>query len=408
MALRAQIAILTGGGDRHYALGLASSLVEKGVAFDFIGSDFLEAAELRRNPQVRFLNLRGDMRPEAPVAQKIVRVARYYARLLRYAIVAEPRIFHILWNNKFEFFDRTALVLYYRLLGKRIVLTVHNVNIGKRDRSDSALNRLTLKLQYRLADHLFVHTAQMKQELAHDFDVPAEKVTVIPYGINNMVPETALTGEDARRRLALADGDKAILFFGNIAPYKGVEYLVEAMASVAKRLPDARLIIAGRPKGSEEYWARIQSRIAALGLHQRVLQHIEYVPDEEIEKYFKAADVLVLPYTRVFQSGVLFLGYSFGLPAIASDVASLREDIIEGETGLVCKPGDAEALADAIVRYFASELYGSLASRRPAIRRFATERHSWSTVASLTSDVYASVDMQRDAARRAASSSPKT
>ena len=68
----------------------------------------------------------------------------YYAKLIRYAATAKPRIFHILWNNKFEFFDRTLLMLYYRLLGKKIVLTVHNVNAGRRDSKDTRLNRLTL------------------------------------------------------------------------------------------------------------------------------------------------------------------------------------------------------------------------------------------------------------------------
>ena len=66
----------------------------------------------------------------------------------------------------------------------------------------------------------------------------------------------------------------------------------------------------------------------------RVIAKIEYVPDEETELYFKAADVLILPYTHVFQSGVLFLGYSFGLPAIAADVGSLKEEIIEGRNRL--------------------------------------------------------------------------
>ena len=61
-----------------------------------------------------------------------------------------PKLFHILWNNKFQFFDRTLLMLYYRLLGKKIAFTAHNVNAGKRDSNDSWLNRLSLKIQYRL------------------------------------------------------------------------------------------------------------------------------------------------------------------------------------------------------------------------------------------------------------------
>jgi len=53
----------------------------------------------------------------------MARVLIYYARLLRYAAAAEAKIFHILWNNKFEFIDRTLVVLYYKLLGKKVVLT---------------------------------------------------------------------------------------------------------------------------------------------------------------------------------------------------------------------------------------------------------------------------------------------
>ena len=95
-----------------------------------------------------------------------------------------------------------------------------------------------------------------------------------------------------------------------------------------------------------------------------VIERIEYIPDEETELYFKAADVLILPYTHVFQSGVLFLGYSFGLPAIAADVGTLKEEIIEGQTGFVFKPQDSSDLASKIDKYFKSELFRNLESRR--------------------------------------------
>jgi D-inositol-3-phosphate glycosyltransferase len=384
------VALLTGGGDRPYALGLTGSLVDAGVRIDFIGSDFLDCPELRQQPLVRFLNLRGDNSPGAPVWQKVARVGLYYLRLLRYAAVAEPKVFHILWNNKIELFDRTLLMLYYRLLGKRVVYTVHNVNAEQRDNRDSALNRLTLRIQYRLTHHLFVHTEQMKRELEAQFGVPQEKVSVIPFGINNTVPSTALTGAQARERLGVAREDKCVLFFGNIAPYKGLEYLVEAMEFLSDRIGRCRLVIAGRPKGSEAYWAGIDGRIDASSLRDRAIRHIEYVPDASTEIYFKAADVLVLPYTHVFQSGVLFLAYSFGLPVIASDIASMQDDIVEGATGFVCPPADSRALASAIERYFASELYRELDQRRAAIQQSAAERYSWATVASITVLAYRS------------------
>ena len=332
---------------------MAFSLLREEVRFDFIGSDFLEAPELRESPFVRVLNLRGDVGPDASPTRKIIRVLAYYVRLLGYTVVAKPQIFHILWNNKLEIVDRTLLLIYYRLFGKRLVLTVHNVNIRKRDGNDGLLNRLTLRAQYGLAHHLFVHTELMKRELQADFGVRDAKISVIPFGINNTVPITPLTRAEARERLGLDNSQPALLFFGNIAPYKGLEYLVDAMEEVAEALPHARLIIAGRPKGAEAYWARIEQRISSSGLNSVVIRRIEYVPDEDTEIYFKAADVLVLPYVHVFQSGVLFLGYNFGLPVIASDVGALREEIVEGQTGFVCQasgPGHIGSSHQALFR----------------------------------------------------------
>ena len=340
---------------------------------------------------MRVLNLRGDVGPDASPMRKIVRVLVYYLRLLGTQWAPNRGSSTYSGTTSLRSSIRTLLLIYYRLFGKRLVLTVHNVNIRKRDGNDGLLNRLTLRAQYGLAHHLFVHTELMKRELQADFGVRDAKISVIPFGINNTVPITPLTRAEARKRLGLDSSQPALLFFGNIAPYKGLEYLVDAMEEVAEALPHARLIIAGRPKGAEAYWARIEQRISSSGLNSVVIRRIEYVPDEDIEIYFKAADVLVLPYVHVFQSGVLFLGYNFGLPVIASDVGALREEIVEGQTGFVCEARDAGALAATIKRYFASEMYRTLESRRSAIQAFAAEQYSWSKVASITVGVYRSL-----------------
>ena len=387
-----QVSLLTAGRDRPYALGLAAALAAAGTRLDFVGSDEVDGPELHGVPQIRFLNLRGDQRVQAGLAAKIFRVLAYYARLIAYAATARPKIFHILWNNKFEWFDRTALMLLYRLRGKKIVFTVHNVNARERDGGDSAGNRATLKFQYRRCDHIFLHTEKMRAELVSQYGVPAERTTVIPFGLNSTVPDTALTGAAARERLGLGAQDRVLLFFGNIAPYKGLEYLVEAFFEIARRPEPYRLVIAGRPKGGDAYWAGILEKINASPLRAKILLKIEFVPDAETEIYFKAADVLVLPYTHIFQSGVLFLGYNFGLPAIAADVGSLREEIVEGRTGYVFAPRDAAGLARASEAYFGGDLFAGLAERRDDIRAYARERHSWSEVARLTTSVYQRLD----------------
>ena len=383
-----RVALLTGGGDKPYALGMAAALTSVGIHVDFVGSDDLSVPELLANPRLNFLNLRGDQREDASTKAKVLRVLKYYARLIGYAAKAKPKLFHILWNNKFQLFDCTLLMLYYKLLSKRVIFTAHNVNAGKRDQNDSWLNRISLKVQYSLCDHVFVHTDGMKSEMTSEFRIPERKVSVIPFGINNTVQSTSLSSAEAKRQLGTSGDDRAVLFFGNIAPYKGLEYLISAFAELLNKDRSYRLIIVGKPKGSEGYWKQIHQRIARSGIRDRVIERIEYIPDEETELFFKAADVLILPYTRVFQSGVLFLGYSFGLPAIASDVGTLKEEIIEGQTGFVFKPQDSSDLASKIDKYFRSELFRDLETRRAEIKAYANERYSWDKVAAVTTSVY--------------------
>jgi glycosyltransferase involved in cell wall biosynthesis len=385
------VALLTGGGDKPYALGMAAALTSEGISVDFIGSDDLEVPELLTNPRVNFLNLRGSQRPGASPFLKAKRVLKYYIQLVSYTAAAQPKVFHLLWNNKFEFFDRTLLMLYYRMFGKKIILTVHNVNIRKRDSNDSFVNRISLRLQYNFCHHIFVHTERMRSELVSDFRVPKNKVSIIPFGINNTVPSTALSTEEAKQQTGVNSNDKALLFFGNIAPYKGLEYLISAFNGLLSKDRRYRLIIVGRPKGSENYWKQIQQAIVHSRISDRIIQRIEYIPDELTEVYFKAADVVILPYTHVFQSGVLFLAYSFGLPVIAADVGTLREEIIEGETGFVFKPRDSVDLARKIEKYFNSELFGDLETRRSQIRKYANERYSWNKVAAITVAVYSNL-----------------
>ena len=366
------------------------ALVAKGVYLDVIGSDEVDRPEMHTNPNLRFLNLWGSQRANTTVMGKILRVLAYYGRLLRYAAVAKPKIFHILWNNKFHLFDRTLLMLYYKFCGKKIVFTAHNINAGKRDGNDGLLNRLTLRMQYLFSDHMFVHTEKMKEELLDSFGVRERFVTVIPFGINNSVPKTDLSPVEAKHQLGILEGEKTILFFGNIGPYKGLEYLVGAFQRIAERNGDYRLLIAGKVRGGcENYIEKIQQAINRHASRERITQRIEYIPEGKTEVYFKAAGLLVLPYTKVSQSGVLFLGYNFGLPVVATDVGSLRENVIEGKTGFLCRPSDPVDLARAIEAYFESDLYKGLATHRSEIEGYFKQKHSWDIVGETTRNVYA-------------------
>jgi glycosyltransferase involved in cell wall biosynthesis len=382
--------LLTGGFDRPYAYGLAMELVRKGVRLEVIGSDQVDSPEMHTTPGLRFLNLWPPQPKKRTTLGTLSRVLQHYGRLIRYAAVAKPKTFHILWNSKVQIFDRTLLMLYYKAVGKKIVLTAHNVNQGRRDGNDPLVNRLTLRMQYQLTDHIFVHTQKMKNELVVEFGVSERAVTVIRHPINDAFPDTNLTPSEAKLRLGLQNTDKVILCFGRIKPYKGIENLLAAFQKLAERDANYRLIVAGEAqKGNEGYLNMIRQMIPSELESGQIILKVQFIPDEEMELYLKAADVMVLPYNEIFQSGVLFLAYSFGLPVIATDVGSFREEIVEGQTGFLCLPGDPTDLARAIATYFAGDLYRNLGTGRQEIKDYAYVHHSWNSVADLTRNVYA-------------------
>lgn len=385
------IALLTGGFDRPYAYGLSSALSAKGVTLDVIGGKEVHSPAMHALPGLTFIDLHPASLYGASVATKIRAVLKLYLGLLHYAVSSRRQVFHILWNNKLQLFDRTVLMLLYKSFGRRIVFTAHNVNAGKRDSNDSFLNRFSLKVQYRLADRIFVHTDKVRDELCEGFGVSKSNVAVIPFGINNAVSNTILTPAEARRRLGFRPDERVILFFGNLRCYKGLEHLVAAMELLTTNGGSQyKLVIAGSISNEEasQYWAEIEPRIDRGSLSRHVLKRIEYIADSETEVFFKAADVVALPYNFIYQSGVLALGYSFGVPVIATNVGSFPEEIVEGRTGFICRPGDPRDLARAIEEYFSSDLFKNLEFHRPLIRRYAEDRYSWDAVAETTIKTY--------------------
>jgi glycosyltransferase involved in cell wall biosynthesis len=386
-----RISLLTGGMDSYYQLDLVAGLVSAGVYVEFVCNDEMAASEIARHELVAVYNLRGDQDPDAPLAQKLARILAYYIRLLWYSARTRSRVFHIQWENKFLLFDRTLLCLFYKLLGKTLVFTAHNVNAGKRDGTDSWRNRFGLRVMYRLVDHIIVHTSTARDELIREFDVPEHKVSAIECGVNRIVPKTPLSREEAKRQLGLTSQEKAVLFFGNILPYKGLEYLVDAVRQLLRQDETYRLIIAGRSQLHKSYWReKIEPRLAdALG--EKVILRTSLISDEGVEVYFKAADVLVLPYLMIFQSGVLFVAYAFGLPVIASDVGAFRDDIVSGKTGYICLPRDVTSLAEAIAAFFSGPLFTHHEESRRFIAEYAADRYSWEKIGQKTKEVYAAL-----------------
>ena len=368
-----------------------SGLAGQPLEVDVIGGDDLGATPAMRLPHVHFKNLHGTQNPDSPIWLKFARVIRVYLRLVYYAASSRAKVVHIQWPYKFVFLDRTVLNIYYKALGKKIIFTAHNIDGDARDGTSSWSKRFSLRFLYRIVDHIIVHTDKMKSELVTEFGIRESKISVIPHGVMSAVPESSLDGAGARKLLKIGPDQRVLLFFGLITPYKGLENLVEALGQLRQEGKKLTLLVVGRIKECPEYWEKVRGLIERLGLVNDVMTELKRVPDESVEIYFKAADVLVLPYRSIFQSGVLFLTYRFGLPLIATDVGSFKEDIIRGKTGFVCRADDSADMAKTINEYFDSDLFADLENKRREIRDYAYDRYSWTRIGEMTRKVYEQV-----------------
>jgi glycosyltransferase involved in cell wall biosynthesis len=203
------------------------------------------------------------------------------------------------------------------------------------------------RLALRLTDGLIVMT---EEEVGMAKRVLPGK----PIGLASLPPfqscePVPLTRAEARRQLGIDPDQRLLLFFGFVRRYKGLSYLLQALAQV----PDVNLVVAG------EFWeneSSYQKQIQRLGLGERVRLVNRYIRNEETAAYFMAADALVLPYLSGSQSAVAATAISYGLPIIATTIGGLGETIIDGETGLLVPPASSDRLAQAIASYFEDNL----------------------------------------------------
>lgn len=163
-----------------------------------------------------------------------------------------------------------------------------------------------------------------------------------------------------------------ILFFGFVKPYKGLDILLQAFALALKTIPQLKLIVAGDVYGDKKNYLDL---IESQQLKDNVELHFRYIADNEIEGFFNACDVCVIPYRSATQSGVVQLSYAFDKPVIATRVGGIEEAVTDGETGLLAEAENPADLAEKILAFYAQ-------NRLPEFReniRINNQRFSWDT-----------------------------
>jgi glycosyltransferase involved in cell wall biosynthesis len=222
--------------------------------------------------------------------------------------------------------------------------------------------------------YLLVHGERLREAMIRDFGQPASKVKSIPIGPHNI---------DAFRIYArdeIKEDGKAVLFFGRILDYKGLEYLIRAEPYITREVPDAKIIIAGSGD-----FKKYEGLMVNRGSFEVINHYISY---EEGAELLQRASVVVLPYVEASQSGVVSTAYGFKKPVVATDVGSIPEVVDDGVTGFIIPPRDPVALAKAIVRLLKDEsLRRSMGEN--GYRKLSAEL-SWDGVIEKTLEIYRS------------------
>jgi len=159
-----------------------------------------------------------------------------------------------------------------------------------------------------------------------------------------------LSFEVARQKLKLDVDTKYLLFFGFIRDYKGLDLLIYAFADERLRKFPVKLLVAGEYYSSPEPYLEL---IKKNNLEDLIELRTEFIPDNEVNLYFSAADMVVQPYKSATQSGVTQIGYHFNKPMLVTNVGGLSEIIPDGKIGYVVEP-DVTSIADALVDFFAN------------------------------------------------------
>jgi glycosyltransferase involved in cell wall biosynthesis len=254
------------------------------------------------------------------------------------------------------------------------VLTAHDLlprEAGDRGRA-AALRA------FRVLDAVVVHSDHGRARLI-ELGVPESRVVVIPHGAFDYL--ASLPANGAIDGLAGdLEGRKVVLCFGLVRPYKGVDVLIEAFASSP---PEALLLVVGRALVSTD---PLRRQASELGIADRVRFVSRFVADEELAALFRRADLVVLPYREIEQSGVLFTALAFGAPTIASAVGGFVE-VGERHGALrLVPPADPVALGDALGELLSDD--AARAGLSEAARRAAAGPYSWDTVAERTEELY--------------------
>ncbi len=363
------------GGMDYYDFSLCDGLVENEIEPILFTCDETLARAAKFAVEMPYKSIYG-------VAPKWLRALRFVRGTVRAVVSARQRgaqlaHMHFFHSGILEFLN----VAICRLFGLKVVVTSHDVESFIPGVSSSVIN----KWIYRFTNAVIAHNKLSALELAKKLDLPKSKINIIPHGNYFSYKQDVGGKAAARSHLGIEADSFVVLFFGQIKEVKGLEVLLKAIPlldnAVRRRV---RLVIAG--KVWKDDFSKYLELIEDLSLNDCVKLEIRYIRDEEVGYFYQCADVVALPYKKIYQSGVVLMAMSFGVPVIVSNIPGMLEVVTNAETGLVFKSEDPTDLARCINEAERSPL--NLERMAKAAEVLMGTRYSWASIGRDTSILY--------------------
>lgn len=252
-----------------------------------------------------------------------------------------PEAIIIQWWH--PYFAPCYYILSKLLKRTKIIYICHNVFPHERFPFDTFLTRKALG-----AGNAYVVQSHLDEKDLLKIRENASYV-VTPHPTYNVFKMKNISMQEARQQLKIGEHEQVILFFGFVREYKGLKYLIEAMPQIIKKLPKIHLWVVGDfGDDKNDYYNLIKE----LSIKEYINVVEGYVKDTEVEKYFAAADLVVLPYVSATQSGIVQIAYGFQKPVVVTDVGGLPDVVDDNKTGYVVESRNPNALAEAVIKFY--------------------------------------------------------
>lgn len=252
----------------------------------------------------------------------------------------DPKLIIFVWWMPF-FGPAYATIAFFikRITKGKVSFLVENYISHENRWFDKIMSKITLQV----SDTYICQSNYVKDQLEyHYINKPIFKTTLSVYDCyNNDIYDKI----SAKENLGIKT-EKVVLFFGLIRKYKGLDQLIRSFKMIQEKYPDSTLLIVGECYEDINYYKDI---ITEEGIGNNVLLVDEFIDNEDIEPYFKASDVVCLPYNSATQSGILMMAYGFNIPVVVNNVGGLPELVVEGKTGHVIENNSPENIAKGIV-----------------------------------------------------------